>query len=250
MRTGTVVPGFVAVTICTSSSLFFTGLPLKARITSPGSRPALSAALPSVTVLTSAPVRSFSPSSSSGVAIDRPDADADAAARDLAGAQLRQQLADGVARDREADAHVALRHAGRGDRRVDADHLAAKVQQRTAGVPRIDRRVGLEDVGESLFGHRQVRRAVGADDADADGVREAERVADRHHPVARLHLRRVAELDHRQLVIRLLRSARSARCRSADRGRRCAPRSPDPRPRRRATPRSSWRPRRRGCWSG
>ena len=63
------------------------------------------------------------------------DADADAAARDLAGAQLRQQLADDVDRHREADADVA-RPAFADDRRVDADHLAAQVQQRPAGVAR------------------------------------------------------------------------------------------------------------------
>src|SRR5262249_18414394 len=44
-----------------------------------------------------------------------------------------------------------------------------------------------------------------ADYADGDRPSLAERVADRHHPVARGHLRRVAELRLRQRVVRLLR---------------------------------------------
>ena len=79
------------------------------------------------------------------------------------------------------------------------------------------------------------RTAERADHADADGVAEAERVADRHDPVARLHLRRVAELHFRERRASASRSAGSARCRSAGRGRRPSPRSVvGRRPRRRA----------------
>src|SRR5262245_51142726 len=35
---------------------------------------------------------------------------------------------------------------GQNDRRVEADHLAARVDERPAGVPRVQRRVGLNDV--------------------------------------------------------------------------------------------------------
>ena len=49
----------------TSSSRFFTGLPLNSRMTSPGSMPALAAGRPRVTVPTSAPRRSFRPNSAS-----------------------------------------------------------------------------------------------------------------------------------------------------------------------------------------
>ena len=47
-------------------------------------------------------------------------------------------------RDREADADVAA--GGAEDRGVDADQLAAQVDQRAAGVARVDRRVGLDEV--------------------------------------------------------------------------------------------------------
>src|SRR5688572_22379936 len=138
------------------------------------------------------------------VAVDRPDADADAAAGDLAAAQLRQQLAYRIARDGEADAHVALRQPRRRDGGIDPDDLAAKVQQRPPRVARVDRRVRLQHVSGPALRHAQVAGAVRADDADADGVVKAERVADRHDPVAWLHLRRIAESNRRQLVIGLV----------------------------------------------
>ena len=95
--------------------------------------------------------------------------------------------------------------------------------------------------GRAPFGDGE-RTLERADDADADGVRQAERVADRHHPVARLHLRRVAELDFGQRVVRLLgqldERAVGQRIAADD----LARRTPDRRPRRRATPRSSVAP--------
>src|SRR5262252_451478 len=107
--------------------------------------------------------------------------DADAAANDFAFAQLRQQIANRVDRYREADADVALRLAVADDRRVHADHLTADVQQRAAGVARVDRRVGLQHLVRSPVGDLK-RPLGGADDSHADGVRQAERITDRHHP--------------------------------------------------------------------
>src|SRR5438552_1558347 len=60
---GTVVPGFVATTILTRSSLFCTGRPLYSTMTSPGSTPALDAAAPAGTCVTSAPMRDLRPNS-------------------------------------------------------------------------------------------------------------------------------------------------------------------------------------------
>ena len=88
-----------------------------------------------------------------------------------------------VDRDRERDAHVAARAAV--DLRVDADHLAAHVDQRAAGVAGVDRDVGL-DQRQQVAG---VAR-LGADDAGGDGALEAERRADRDHPLADLELAR------------------------------------------------------------
>src|SRR6185436_17792577 len=51
----------------------------------------------------------------------------------------------------------------------------------------------------TAVGHLE-RPIEAADDADAHRVRVAEGVADRHHPVAGLHLARIAELDLGQRV--------------------------------------------------
>src|SRR5438552_113648 len=71
--------------------------------------------------------------------------------------ELRHELLDQVRRDREADRAVARRHA------VDADDLARHVHERTAGVPGVDRGVGLDEVEA---GRRDGEgRALAADDA-------------------------------------------------------------------------------------
>ena len=64
---------------------------------------------------------------------------------------------DDVRRDREADADRAGFAAGaarRRDRDVDADELAVLVDQRAAGVARVDRRVGLDDRDRDRLGRR------------------------------------------------------------------------------------------------
>ena len=72
------------------------------------------------------------------------------------------------------------------DRRVDPDDLALHVEQRAAGVARVDRGVGLDGVDVGLVvglagRHRAVERA---DDAGGDRGVEAERRADGDHLVA------------------------------------------------------------------
>ena len=68
-----------------------------------------------------------------------------------------------------------------GDRRVDADDPPGRIGQRAAGVARVERRVGLDDVLDEAArttvtrGHRP---AEGRDDAGGHGPGEAERVAD------------------------------------------------------------------------
>ena len=85
-----------------------------------------------------------------------------------AGDELGRLAADG-----EAD---ALRRGD--DRGVDADDLAARVEQRAAGVAGIERRVGLQDVVDQPAGAGGEGAAERADDAGGDGVVEAERIAD------------------------------------------------------------------------
>jgi hypothetical protein len=85
-------------------------------------------------------------------------------------------------RDREADADRSARR--RIDRGVDADHLAVHVEHRAARIAAIDRGVGLQEI--------VVRAGIDvalARRQDAGGHRaaEAERIADRQHPIADPH---------------------------------------------------------------
>ncbi len=95
-----------------------------------------------------------------------------------------------VDRDRERQAHEAT-GAGE-DLRVDTHHFARHVEQRTTRVTRIDRNVRLDE--------RHIRviwqaAALGADNAFGHGVIEAERRADRQHPLADFQLVGVTQLD-------------------------------------------------------
>ena len=99
-----------------------------------------------------------------------------------------------VARHGEADALIAAALAE--DAGVDADQLAARVDQRAAGVARIDRRVGLDEV--LVVGEAHVRAARRADDAGGDRLTQLERAADRQHPFADLQLARIAPRHDRQ----------------------------------------------------
>ena len=96
-----------------------------------------------------------------------------------------------VGGDGEAD---ALRAAGaRKDRGVDADELAAMIDQRAAGIAGIDGGVGLDEelvVGDADLGARQRR-----DDAVGHGLADAERIADREHDVADLQRVGIGEFE-------------------------------------------------------
>ena len=110
----------------------------------------------------------------------RLDLDAEPAAPGLAMvADLLEHRAGERGRDGKADADAAA--GRREDRRVDADDLAGHVEQRAAGVAAVDRRVGLE---EFVVGSLIDVAGAGGQDAGGDGPAEAERIADRHHPVA------------------------------------------------------------------
>ena len=124
---------------------------------------------------------------------DLADAHAQPAPLDLALlGELRQELLQEVRWDREADGAVASRHA------VDADDLAGHVDQGAAGVARVDRGVGLDEV-EPRRGDGE-RRALAAHDPERDGLLEAERMAQRQHELADPHAVRVAEGQHGQVA--------------------------------------------------
>src|SRR5690606_9162184 len=127
----------------------------------------------------------------------RLNADAEIAALDLlAAAKLLDDWGRDFGRNGEADADAAA--GRRQDRIVDADDVAAHVEQRAAGVSAVDARVGLDvAVVGSTSGGAQNR----GNDAGGDGAAEPERVTDRDHPVARARLPRVAEFDEREGLV-------------------------------------------------
>lgn len=94
--------------------------------------------------------------------------------------------------DREADAATV-----RVDRRVDADHLAARVEQRAAAVARIDRRVGLDEVVVRTGANSTALRA---DDAHRHRVTETERIADRDRVFADANRVARSERDRRKVL--------------------------------------------------
>jgi hypothetical protein len=100
--------------------------------------------------------------------------------------------------DRKGKADRAA--AARVDLRIDADYLAIEVEQRSSGVARIDRHVGLDE-RHVVAGIPVARQAAPAraDDARGDRVVEAKGRADRHHPLAHLELVGIAEAHDRQI---------------------------------------------------
>jgi hypothetical protein len=123
--------------------------------------------------------------------------DAEPAARHLAILDdLLQHVAGDRYRDREADADRA---AGlREDHAVDADQVAGRIDERAAGVPEIDRSIGLDEVLEAVYA--EVVAPECADDSGRHRVAKAERIAYREHGVADAHAVDCAERDRREIV--------------------------------------------------
>ncbi|VUD75082.1 hypothetical protein MET9862_05722 [Methylobacterium symbioticum] len=101
---------------------------------------------------------------------------------------------------------------GREDRRVHPDQPARGIEQRAAGIARIDRRIGLDHPGEFPPLPRRQAPLQRADHAGGQRVVEAEGVADGEGRLANLQVRRgadgegrrhaadAAELEHREVV--------------------------------------------------
>ena len=130
------------------------------------------------------------------------EADADGAAHDLV---LRPDehvvdVDDDVGGHGKADALRAHRLGVDGG--IHADDLAGHVDERTAGVARVDGGVRLDEpleLVDSAVGAGLVDGAVlGGDDAGGDGLTEREWTADGEHPIANLGAVGVAHLDGRQ----------------------------------------------------
>jgi len=119
----------------------------------------------------------------------------------LAGDDLVRDLNGVVTGDGEADAREAL--GGGGVERADAHELALRVDERAAGVARVDGRVDLDEVAVDGVAARGLHKLVAiqrGDDALRDGLLETERAADGHDPVADGEVGRVAHLDGRDRV--------------------------------------------------
>jgi hypothetical protein len=127
---------------------------------------------------------------------DLADRHADHRAADLA---MRDQVVHHLLgqRDRDREAVTRVEAGLAGDRRVDADDLAPRIHERPTRVARVDRSVGLDEVGNVVVRAREPGEAapLGAHYAGRDGEVEAERVADGQHPFTDAHLLVVAEGD-------------------------------------------------------
>ena len=163
-----------------SSRASLTVSPLTAVITSPDSMPALAAGPLACGSATSAPSAFF-----------RPRLSAISAVTGWIWTPIQPRLTEplslswaitrlhGRCRDRERDADAA---AGRRiDRGVDAHHFAVGVEGRTTGVALVHGRVDLDEIVIRTVADVA---AAGRNDAGRDGAAEAERIADRQHPVA------------------------------------------------------------------
>ena len=100
--------------------------------------------------------------------------------------ELGHDLLGGVDRNGEADPDRSVRAAGR-DLRVDPDDLAARVDERPAGIARVDRRIRLDDVVDLEVVGSADLALERRHDARGDRAVVAERVADRDHRVADSH---------------------------------------------------------------
>src|SRR6267378_499845 len=122
------------------------------------------------------------------------DHDTDPSAADAARlAQLALHFHGNVDGDGEGEPHKPAGAAV--DLRIDSNDFAAHVEQRPAGIPRVDRDVGLNEGNEVLL--RQAA-ALGADNARGDGAVETERRADCDDPFPDLEPVRIAHPYGRQ----------------------------------------------------
>jgi len=132
-----------------------------------------------------------------GLVIQILDGDAEPGAAGLAEfAQLLDHRHGEIRGHREADADRATRR--RNDRRVDADHVTGHVEKRTARIALVDGRIGLD---EAVIGARADVALLGRDDARRHRAAEAERVADRHHPITHACLVAVAKLHRLERLV-------------------------------------------------
>ena len=108
---------------------------------------------------------------------------------------LAHDAAHEIHGDGKADAFGPLllgKHCG-----VDADQLTIHVDQRAAGIPKVDGRIGLNEICKGR--KAQAAAADCTNDALRDGLAQTQRIADRKHDVAGAKLVGSAERHHREI---------------------------------------------------
>src|SRR4029077_20884068 len=81
---------------------------------------------------------------------------------------------------------------GRGDRRVNPNHLTPNVDQRTATVARINCRIGLQQTSESIAA---IRPPFGTNDPVGYRFLKSKRITDRQNKISGLHHVRISKLE-------------------------------------------------------
>src|SRR5207237_181661 len=112
----------------------------------------------------------------------------------LPGNQLLADFVGQVARNSEAKATVQSIN-----QRVHADNLAVDVAERTARIPRINRSIGLDVIGNAVTAvGEQFAPAFSADHAVGESIIELKWRADGEGKLPNAHRIAVAHLHHRQ----------------------------------------------------
>src|SRR5262249_54167904 len=102
--------------------------------------------------------------------------------------------------DGEADTLRATRT--RLDRRIDANQPPVGIDQRAAGIARIGSGIGLDE--EPVVADADLRPRDCGHDAVRHRLPDTERITDRQHDVADLQFVGIAELEHREALVRTL----------------------------------------------
>src|SRR5689334_15742843 len=87
----------------------------------------------------------------------------------------------------------------RDDGGIDAHNRAVARHEWPAGVPRIERRIGLNDLIDEPAGTRSQRSTERADHARRHGVMKSVRIADRNYELPGAERARLAERDRREI---------------------------------------------------
>ncbi|EJK92634.1 hypothetical protein UUU_06200 [Klebsiella pneumoniae subsp. pneumoniae DSM 30104 = JCM 1662 = NBRC 14940] len=122
---------------------------------------------------------------------------------------LLGQVFHHVARDSKTDTDVAAVRRQNGG--VDTDQLAVEVHQRAAGVPAVNRRIGLDKV--FVVFHVEAATAQRGDNPGGHGFAQTERVADSHGVITDAQRIGVGKLNRRQVFWLLNLNQRDIRAR-------------------------------------